>query len=61
MDDKDKEYLEKLYEGFAMAGYLINGDYTPAEIPSLAKKMAKAMMKEPSNGITAVEPKRRSK
>lgn len=60
MSEQDNEYLEKLYAGFAMAGYLMNGDYSPHEIPSLAKAMAKAMMEEvPEHGITAVKPKQR--
>ncbi len=46
MTEQDKEYLEALYAGFAMAGYLMNGDYSPEEIPNLAKKMAKSMMEE---------------
>jgi len=46
MTEQDKEYLEALYAGFAMAGYLMNGDYSPEEIPTLARKMAKSMMEE---------------
>jgi hypothetical protein len=46
MTENDKEYLEALYAGFAMAGLLMNGDYSPEEIPSLSKRMAKAMMEE---------------
>jgi len=60
MNEQDKEYLEKLYKGFAMVGFIISR-YDIDDIPTLADKMAKAMMKEPSMGITAVEPKRRSK
>ena len=44
MNEQDKEYLEALYAGFAMVGYLINGDYSPGEIPGLAKRMARTMM-----------------
>lgn len=62
MNEQDKEYLKALYKGFAMVGFLMNGDYHPSEIPSLAKEMADAMMEEPNVGITAVtQPKRRSK
>jgi hypothetical protein len=36
-----------VYAGLAMAGYIMNGDYHPTEIPTLAKAMAKLMMQEP--------------
>jgi len=62
MNEQDKEYLETLYAGFAMAGYLMNGDYSPEEIPGLAKRMAKAMMQEETNegGIVAIKPRRKA-
>ena len=28
MNDQDKEHLEAIYVGFAMVGFLINGDYS---------------------------------
>ena len=58
MTEQDKEYLEALYAGFAMAGYLMNGDYSPEEIPTLAKKMAKSMMEdelEDDGGIARIK------
>lgn len=56
MNEQDKEYLEKIYAGLAMVGFLMNGDYTIEEIPSLSKGLAKAMMKEESEkGIVAVK------
>jgi hypothetical protein len=59
MEDKDKEHLEALYAGFAMVGYLMNGDYTAEEIPSLAKKMAASMMEpETTVGLPAIKRKR---
>jgi hypothetical protein len=60
MNEQDKEYLEALYAGFAMAGYLMNGDYSPEEIPALAKRMAKSMMEEePEDGEGIVAIKKR--
>jgi hypothetical protein len=41
-----------------MLGLLINGDYSPEEIPTIAKSLAKAMMAE-EEGILAIKPKRR--
>lgn len=58
MTEQDKEYLEALYAGFAMVGYLMNGDYSHEEIPILAKRMGKAMMEEetePEEGIVAIK------
>ena len=62
MNEQDKEYLEALYAGFAMVGYLMNGDYTPEEIPGRAKQMARAMMEEETNegGIVAIKPRRKT-
>jgi hypothetical protein len=60
MTEEDKEHLEFLYAGFAMIGFLINGDYSPEEIPSKSKAMAKAMMEpEATVGLPAI--KRRTK
>ena len=60
---EDNEYLEKLYAGFAMVGFLMNGDYSIEEIPSRSKALAKAMMEEEDDeeelGIAAVKPKRK--
>lgn len=59
MNDQDKEHLEALYAGFAMLGFLMNGDYTADEIPSLAKKMAATMMEpETTVGLPAIKRKR---
>ena len=59
MTDQDKEYLESLYAGFAMIGFLMNGDYSPEEIPSKSKAMAKAMMEPESTvGLPAIKRKR---
>jgi len=56
MNEQDKEHLEKLYAGFAMIGFLMNGDYSIEEIPSLSKRLGKAMMQEePETGIVAVK------
>jgi hypothetical protein len=54
MNEQDQEYLEKLYAGLAMVGFLMNGDYTIEEIPSKSKSLARAMMQEES-GIVAVK------
>jgi hypothetical protein len=60
MTEEDKDYLEALYAGFAMIGFLMNGDYSPEEIPSKSKAMAKAMMEsEATVGLPAI--KRRTK
>lgn len=57
MNNQDKEHLEAIYAGLAMAGYLMNGDYHPAEIPTLSKAMAKLMMEEPKEeaGLASVK------
>lgn len=62
MNEQDKEYLEALYVGFAMVGYLINGDYSPEEIPGLAKRMARAMVENGENegGIVGIKPRRKA-
>ena len=62
MNEQDKEYLEALYAGFAMVGYLINGDYSPGEIPGLAKRMARAMVENGENegGIVGIKPRRKA-
>jgi hypothetical protein len=61
LNEQDKEYLEALYAGFALAGYLMNGDYSPEEIPGLAKRMAKRMLEEEPDegGIVAIKPRKR--
>jgi hypothetical protein len=60
MTEQDKEHLEVLYAGFAMLGFLINGDYTVEEIPSLAKKMAASMMEpETTVGLPAIKKRAR--
>ena len=60
MTEEDKDYLEALYAGFAMIGFLMNGDYSPEEIPSKSKAMAKAM-KEPEATVGLPAIKRRTK
>lgn len=62
MNEQDKEYLEALYAGFAMIGYLMNGDYSPEEIPGLAKRMARTMMENGENegGIVGIKPRRKA-
>lgn len=40
----NEEDLEACFQMFAMVGYLMNGDYTPHEIPDLSCAMAKAML-----------------
>lgn len=58
MSDQDKEHLEALYAGFAMIGFIINGDYSPEEIPSRSKALAKQMLQEPlEGGIVAIKRK----
>jgi len=56
MSDDDKEYLRALYAGLAMVGWIMNGDYTPEEIPPLALKQADAMLEllEPDEGIVSI-------
>lgn len=55
MTNSEKEYMESLYAGLAMMGYLIRG--TPIhKIPEDAKAMAKAMMEqEPVVGLPAIK------
>jgi len=62
MNNQDKEHLEAVYAGLAMAGYIMNGDYDPNEIPTLAKAMAKLMMTDPEEtGIASVKRVRKTK
>jgi hypothetical protein len=55
MTDNEKEYMESLYAGLAMMGYLIRG--APIhKIPGDAKAMARAMMEEESTlGLPAIK------
>jgi hypothetical protein len=55
MTENEKEYMESLYAGLAMMGYLIRG--APIhKIPNDAKAMAKAMMEEESSiGLPAIK------
>jgi hypothetical protein len=58
MNEQDAEYLTRLFEGLAMVGFLMNGDYTVEEIPSLSKSLAKAMMEdetETDEGIATIK------
>lgn len=59
MTDQDKEHLEAIYVGFAMVGFLMSGNYTVEEIPTLSKKLGAAMM-EPdfTVGLPAIKRKR---
>jgi hypothetical protein len=63
MSNQDREHLEAIYKGLAMTGYIINGDYSPEDIPTLAKAMAKLMMAEPEEetGIASVKRVRKTK
>jgi hypothetical protein len=57
MNEQDKEHLEAVYAGLAMVGFLMNGDYSPEEIPTRSKAMAKAMMEEETTdgGIATIK------
>jgi hypothetical protein len=62
MNNQDKEHLEAVYAGLAMAGYIMNGNHQPNEIPTLAKAMAKLMMDDPEEtGIASVKRVRKTK
>jgi len=68
MTDQDKEYLRDLFAMFALNGLLkeATNDYNDQAIAELSYSLADAMIKarsknSPNMGITAVEPKRRSK
>ena len=60
MNDDD---LEACFQMFAMAGWIMNGDYHEDEIPHKAIRMAKAMMeaRKPQEevGIAAIKRTRR--
>ncbi len=60
MNEQDREHLEAIYAGFAMIGFLINGDYSLEEIPSKSKIIAKAMIEEEveESGIVAIKKKK---
>jgi hypothetical protein len=61
MVEQEKEYLESIYAGLAMVGFLMKGDYSIEEIPSLSKRMARAMMEddtEVAEGIVAIKKKK---
>jgi hypothetical protein len=66
MNDND---LRDCFAMFAMAGWIMNGDYSKTEIPSLAYEMADEMMEarkvkdksDEDSGIAAVAPKRTRK
>jgi hypothetical protein len=66
----NEEDLRDCFAMFAMAGWIMNGDYSKTEIPTLAYQMADEMLearkhKEKENeeniGIAAVVPKRSRK
>jgi hypothetical protein len=62
MNDDD---LEACFQMFAMAGWIMNGDYHEDEIPHKAIRMAKAMMEarkpQEETGIAAIKPRTRRK
>lgn len=63
MNDDD---LRDCFAMFAMAGWIMNGDYSKTEIPSLAYEMADGMLearkhRNDDTGIAAVAPKRTRK
>lgn len=63
MNDDD---LRDLFAFGAMVGYLMNGDYSPEEIPHLSNKLADAMIKAKYDapeevGIAAVVKRTRRK
>jgi len=62
MNDDD---LEACFQMFAMAGWIMNGDYHEDEIPHKAIRMAKAMMEarkpQEEAGIAAIKPRTRRK
>ena len=62
MNEHD-ENLRDLAAMFAMCGFIINGDYSPAEIPLLAYKTADDLLDERNRdtdeGIAAITPKRK--
>ena len=56
--------LRDCFAMFAMMGWIINGDYTKEEIPSMSYDLADAMLearvkREPEVGIVAVKSRRR--
>ena len=55
----ESQELEAFYAGLAMLGYIINGDYSPAEVSILARAMAKRMLEEPVEQTGIVAAKRR--
>ena len=62
MNDDD---LEACFQMFAMAGWIMNGDYHEDEIPHKAVRMVKAMMEarkpQEESGIAAIKPRTRRK
>jgi len=61
--NEHEENLRDMAAMLAMCGLIINGDYSLAEIPSLAYKTADNIMDErnrnPVDGIAAITPKRK--
>ena len=66
----NEEDLRDCFAMFAMAGWIMNGDYSDSEIPSLSYSMADRMIEarklkeredEEDIGIVAVVPKRTRK
>ena len=57
MNEQDKESWEMVFQGLAMVGFLMNGDYSPEEIPTRSKALAKAMMEEDTDegGIATIK------
>jgi hypothetical protein len=60
MNDND---LRDCFAMFAMAGWIMNGDYSESEIPSLSYSMADRMLEarklKEETGIVAIKPRRR--
>ena len=53
MTKEEREYLEMLYAGFAMMGFIIRGEHAE-DIPDLSKRLAKKML-EDEIGIVAIK------
>jgi hypothetical protein len=61
----NEEDLEACFQMFAMAGWIMNGDYHEDEIPQKAVRMARAMMEarkpQEETGIAAIKPRVRKR
>lgn len=61
MTDQDKEYLRDLFAGFALCGWIVNGDYSKEEMPSLAYAMADSMLEAREQKDVGIKAMRRRK